>query len=92
MTIWTKEFWKGAGERAIKTFVQSWTGTFGVAVGAQLLDLEAAKALPWETATVSAAVITMLSVATSIGNARFTAGEPDPDLRMIASPNKPRGV
>lgn len=90
--ITSKAFWRGALERGLKTFLQTWLGVFGVSTAGASLNLEKALELPWETATVTAGVVTLLSLATSIGNARFTAGEPDPDLRMIASPNKPRGV
>ena len=66
--IWTKKFWQGAGERAIKTFVQSLTAIIGVdAVG--VLDVD------WGGAVSVAATATLLSVFTSISNADFTAGE-----------------
>lgn len=66
--IWTKQFWKGAGERAIKTFFQTFVALVGTtAVIVQEVD--------W-TLTVSGSILaTILSVATSIGNAEFTAGE-----------------
>lgn len=71
----TKKFWKGAGERAVKTFVQSTV--------AALLAVAGSAATAWEVAwlnTVYDAVgiglmATFLSLATSIGNADFTAGD-----------------
>lgn len=73
--IWTAQFWKGAGERAIKTFFQTFVALVGTtAVIVQEVD--------W-TLTVSGSVLaTILSVATSIGNAEFTAGtKPADDFR-----------
>lgn len=65
--IWTKHFWMGAGERAIKTFCQALLGVIGVgAVG--ILDVD------WPAALSVAALATLASVLTSIGNADFTAG------------------
>lgn len=70
--LWTKAFWKGLGERAIKTFFQS-----GVAAAASLGLVSGASTLgevPWTTVLSIAALATVLSAATSIGNADFTAG------------------
>jgi len=71
--IWTKAFWKGAGERAIKTSAQTFAAVFSL----QVLDIITpanAGQLPWATAAITAGVAGMLSLMTSIGNADFTAG------------------
>ena len=68
-------FWKGAAERAIKTFLQTFVavviaglGADAVGVSAGLLDVS------WLDALSVSALATILSVATSAGNADFTAG------------------
>ena len=64
----TKAFWKGAGERAVKTFAQALVAVIGVgAVG--LLDVD------WRGALSAATLATVISLLTSIGNADFTAGQ-----------------
>ena len=65
--IWTSAFWRGAMERAVKTFAQALVAVIGVgAVG--LLDVD------WLGALSAALLATVISVLTSIGNADFTAG------------------
>ena len=65
--IWTKAFWKGAAERAIKTFFQTFVALVGTtAVIVQEVD--------WAIVVSGSILATILSVATSIGNADFTAG------------------
>lgn len=66
--IWTKSFWKGAAERGIKTFFQA--GVAAVGTSAVLLG-----DVNFGVVASTAALATILSVATSIGNADFTAGE-----------------
>lgn len=72
--IWTKQFWKGAGERALKTFVQSTLAALLAAVGTAASAWE----VSWLTSGWDALGIGLmaafLSVATSIGNADFTSG------------------
>lgn len=77
--MWTKAFWKGAGERAVKTFLQAFVavaitgvGSEAIGVSAGLLDIN------WLDAASVALVATILSIATSIGNADFTAGYDEP--------------
>lgn len=72
--IWTAEFWKGAAERALKTFVQSFFAALVATVGAAATAWD----VPWDTALAGALGVALLatffSLATSIGNAKFTAG------------------
>lgn len=65
--IWTGQFWRGAGERTIKTGAQTLVALIGTeAVGVTSLD--------WPQMLSVAATAMLLSVLTSIGNADFTAG------------------
>ena len=68
--IWTKAFWKGAGERAVKTFFQ----TFVALIGTSAVILQDVDWLFIGSGSILAAI---LSLATSIGNADFTAGTDD---------------
>lgn len=72
--MFTLAFWKGAGERAIKTFAQALVAVIGTgALG--ILDVD------WASALSVAGLATIVSVLTSIGNADFTAGTPVTDGR-----------
>ena len=70
MSIYTTpEFWRGASERAIKTFCHSLlavltTGVVGIAVAEH------------ERALSAAALATLVSLLTSLSQAEFTAGAP----------------
>jgi len=65
--IWTAKFWKGAGERAIKTFFQSLVALIGTsAVIIQDVD--------WIFVVSGSLLAAILSLATSLGNADFVAG------------------
>ena len=66
--IWTKAFWKGAAERGIKTFFQA--GVAAVGTSAVVLG-----DVNFIVVASTAALATLLSVATSIGNADFTSGD-----------------
>ena len=66
-------FWKGAGERAIKTFLQVGVATLGISATATYTG-EQALNLPWETALVTALLAALLSLVTSLLNPSFTAG------------------
>ena len=72
--IWTGAFWRGAAERAIKTFAQALAAALGTgAIG--ILDVN------WAGALSIALIATILSVLTSVGNADFTAGNLEADTR-----------
>lgn len=66
--IWTLAFWKGAGERAIKTAAQTAVGLMGTSA---LIEQ-----VPWAVVASGTAFAVILSLITSIGNASFTAGVP----------------
>ncbi len=89
--ITTAAFWKGAAERALKTFVQTFIAALLTMVG----TIASAWDVPWLTSIWTALglalMATFLSLATSVGNAGFTAGavivpgevvEPDPERAL----------
>ena len=76
--IWTLAFWKGAGERSLKTFIQTFTAT-------QLANLAGAISaweVDWGVTLQESAGVALLaaifSLLMSLGNANFTAGTPLP--------------
>lgn len=75
--MWTKAFWKGLGERAIKTFAQSSVASAAVAVVGNSTGLTD---INWLQVASIAGLATVLSALTSIGNASFTAGTPVPEV------------
>lgn len=75
--ITTKEFWLGALERLLKTFLQAFVAALGVAVGSDITGVGLTD-LNWLGALNIAGVAAFLSLCTSIGNASFTAGNPVP--------------
>lgn len=71
----TTTFWKGATERAIKTFLQTFVAVAIAGVGADAVGVTAGLLdVSWLDALSVAALATVLSVATSVGNSDFTAG------------------
>jgi hypothetical protein len=76
--LWTAAFWKGAGERALKTFLEVFVPTTIVALGATAEGVLDAWTAPWlvalQTGTGLALGATAISVLVSLGNADFVAG------------------
>lgn len=72
--LWTKEFWKGAGERAIKTFFQTFTAALLISAGADAIPATGVEGVAWLAVLSVSTLSAILSLATSIGNANFTAG------------------
>ena len=74
--MFTRAFLKGTAERALKTFFQTFVAVLIAGVGAEAVGVSAGVLqADWLTALSVAALATVLSVATSIGNADFTAGQ-----------------
>lgn len=74
--ITTKAFWVGAAERGVKTFCQVFVAVVFLGVGADAVGVNAGIAdVDWLDALSVAALATILSAATSVGNASFTAGK-----------------
>lgn len=65
--IWTLAFWKGAAERAIKTFAATLAALLS-ANGIGLLDVD------WGQALSVSGLATLVSFLIAVGNADFTAG------------------
>lgn len=73
--IWTSKFWKGLAERAIKTFFQTGVAVAITGVGAEAVGISAGILdVSWSTVASVAGLSAILSAATSLGNAEFTAG------------------
>ncbi len=74
-TLWSGAFWKGAGERAIKTFIQTFIAVVIAGVGADAVGVTAGILdVSWLSALSVAALAGLLSLGTSIGNVDFTSG------------------
>ncbi|MBF4549215.1 holin [Pseudoclavibacter sp. VKM Ac-2888] len=72
--LWSVSFWRGTGERAIKTAAQAFVATLTVSTGAELIPAVSVEGINWLAVASVTGVATILSVGTSIGNADFTAG------------------
>lgn len=78
----TKPFWKGAAERAIKTFLQVFIAVATLGVGQEAIGVSAGIFdVDWVGALNVAATATIFSLAMSLGNADFTAGKIKPEER-----------
>ena len=83
--IWTRSFWAGAAERLIKTVCQTLIAVIGIdAVG--VMDVN------WVGAVSAAALAGVLSLLTSIGNADFTAGNPEARRAYVVDLTPPEGT
>lgn len=75
-SIYTIAFWQGAGERALKTFIQTGVAAFAASVVGKTTVWD----IPWGTAGLSILGVSLLaailSLVTSLGNADFTSGAP----------------
>ena len=80
----TKQFWTGALERAVKTFFQTFVAVALAGVGADAIGATATIGdISWTNALSVAALAVILSLATSLGNADFTAGRlPEGDAQL----------
>jgi hypothetical protein len=72
--VFTNAFIKGAAERAVKTFLQTFAAVMSIAIGGELIPAVGLGGVDWLQALSVSAVATIYSLATSIGNADFTAG------------------
>lgn len=80
--LWTRKFWEGAGERAIKSFAQALVVFVGAA-GVGVLDVD------WKTALSVSVAFALASVLTSIGNADFVAGSGERVELSVGRPAAP---
>lgn len=71
--MWTTAFWKGALERAIKTFAQA-VAAFLAAGATGVLDVN------WQQAASVAGLAALLSLLTSVASGSFTGPEGSPSL------------
>jgi hypothetical protein len=81
--IWTIAFWKGAGERAVKTAAQTFVAVVGVTGIGSTLGLGDVN---WVADLSITGLATLLSLVTSIGNADFTAGPPAAIIEPVEPP------
>lgn len=82
--ITTKEFWLGALERLVKTFLQTFVAVLIATVGADAIGLTAGLGdVDWLTAASVGGLAAVLSLATSIGNAQFVSGVPVEPARRV---------
>lgn len=65
--IWTLAFWKGLGERSIKTFAATLAGLIA-GDGLGLVDVD------WGSALGVTSLATLVTVLIAIGNSEFVAG------------------
>lgn len=77
--IWTAAFWKGAAERAIATFFQTFVAILSVSIGGALIPAVGIEGVSWLAVLSGSAVAAILSLAKSLATPDFTAGtSPEP--------------
>ena len=74
--MFSRAFWKGAAERAVKTVAQTAVAYFVIGTTG-ILDID------WVALGSVAAAAGIASLLTSIGNADFVAGKPDDSTTVI---------
>lgn len=92
-SIWSKSFWKGAGERAVKTFAQAFLAVFGVGTTIQVTG-STLNADTWALAALSGAAAAVLSVVMSVANPQFVAGAHEVEIvhDIVPEPTEGFGV
>ena len=80
VSIFNRDFWKGAGERALKSFAQGVVGapiiiTAGAGTTVSELPGELYQTSTWVSALAAGLIMGVLSLLTSIANPTFVAGE-----------------
>lgn len=88
VSIWSKPFWQGAAERAIKTFAQAFIAVFGVGTTVEVTG-STLNTDTWVLALVSGGAAAVLSVVMSLASPAFTAGE---KANVPLSAPQPEGV
>lgn len=76
--IWTAAFWRGTGERVLKTFIEVFVPTTIAALGATAEGVLNAWTAPWlvavQTGTGLALGASAIAFLIAVGNADFVAG------------------
>lgn len=82
-SMWTGEFWKGAGERAVATFTQALLALIGVDTVAPVESLD------WPVMLSSSVLAALLSILKSVGAGAAT-GTPSVGHVETPAPKRPR--
>lgn len=90
-SMWTVSFWKGAGERALRSFVQGGVAGLGLSFATDATlptgHIPDIATLPWEAGLSGGVVMGILSLATSIvSDTDFIAGLKQPAAQQSAPP------
>lgn len=84
--MFTKQFWKGLGERASKTAAQGFLYGTGLGFAAESISGGTGVAfidIPWLLGLQSGAIMGLFSALTSFVNPKFTAGADKEEPRQI---------